>query len=184
MSLRQTLIADLARQFHFNGQSNRRATLSGVLLHSLSPRFAPVVLFRLANALYRHRLKVLARLVSLFNFVVFNIEIAMRCDIGDGLYFPHTVGTVIGAQHIGKNAVIYHNVTFGAKEIDIGYHDDQRPVVGDNVIIGSGAKVLGGITIGDNVVIGANAVVVDSIPSNVVVGGVPAKIIHENRRES
>ena len=182
MSLRDTLIADLARQYHFNGQPDRTPTLSGVILHAFSPRFAPVMLCRVAHTLYRRRLSPLARLVSLLNFIVFNIEVAMRCEIGDGLYLPHTVGTIIGAQRIGKNAVIYHGVTFGAKEIDIGYHDDQRPQVGDNVIIGSGAKVLGGITIGDNVVIGANAVVVESIPSNVVVGGIPAKIIRENLR--
>ena len=182
MNLREILIADLSRQYHFNSQPDRVATLSGVILHALSPRFAPVVLCRVAHALYRHRLSPLARMVSLLNFIVFNIEVAMRCEIGEGLYLPHTVGTVIGARQIGKNAVIYHGVTFGAKEIDIGYHDDQRPQVGDNVIVGSGAKILGSITIGDNVIVGANAVVVDSVPSNVVVGGIPAKIIRENHR--
>lgn len=180
MNLRDTLIADLARQYYYSGQPDRAATFTGVLLHAFSPRFAPVVLCRLANTLFRRRLSPLARLISLFNFVVFGIEIAMRCEIGPGLYFPHTQGTVIGAQQIGKNAVIYHGVTFGAKEIDIGYHDQQRPLVGDNVIVGSGAKILGGIVIGDNVIVGANAVVVDSLPANVVAGGIPAKIIREN----
>jgi serine O-acetyltransferase len=73
--------------------------------------------------------------------------------------------------------VIYHQVTIGAKEVDIGYHEEKRPVIGDNVIIGSGAKVLGGITIGHNVTIGANAVVTQSVPDNVIVGGIPAEII-------
>lgn len=179
MNIRVALLNDLARQFYFAGQMTRQPTLFWVFLHTFNPRFTPVVLCRLSHFLYSHRLSPLARFFSLINFVFFGIEIAMRCEIGEGLYFPHTVGTVIGAQRIGKNAVIYHNVTFGAKEIDIGYHDDQRPIVGDNVIVGSGAKVLGGITIGDNVVIGANAVVVESVPSNVVVGGIPAKIIRQ-----
>lgn len=179
MKTKEILLADLSRQYYFDGSANRSPNMLGLIKHAFSPRFTPVVLCRLSHALYCHRLSPLARFFSLINFVLFGIEIAMRCEIGAGLYFPHTVGTVIGAQKIGKNAVIYHNVTFGAKEIDIGYHDDQRPIVGDNVIVGSGAKVLGGITIGDNVVIGANAVVVESVPSNVVVGGIPAKIIKQ-----
>ena len=101
----------------------------------------------------------------------------MRCEIGPGLCFPHTVGTVIGALRIGRDAVIYHGVTLGAKEMDFGYDSKARPIIGDNVVIGSGAKVLGGITIGNNVIVGANAVVVESVPDNVVVGGVPAHIL-------
>jgi serine O-acetyltransferase len=135
------------------------------------------VLCRLATYFHIKRLSPLAKVISLLNFVLFGIEIALRCEIGKGLYFPHTVGTVIGALRIGENAVIYHGVTFGAKTIDIGYNEDSRPIVGNNVIIGSGAKVLGGIHIGNNVVIGANAVVTQSIPDNVKVGGIPAIVI-------
>jgi serine O-acetyltransferase len=75
--------------------------------------------------------------------------------------------------------VIYHQVTIGAKETDISYHEDKRPVIGDNVIIGSGAKVLGSITIGHNVTIGANAVVTHSVPADAVVGGIPARLLKE-----
>jgi serine O-acetyltransferase len=87
------------------------------------------------------------------------------------------VGTVIGASQIGSNAVIYHGVTLGAKEVDIAYSPDQRPIVGDNVVIGSGAKLLGGFRIGDNVKVGANAVVLESFPDNVVIGGIPATVV-------
>jgi serine O-acetyltransferase len=118
-----------------------------------------------------------ARLLSIANFVVFGMEISMRCEIGPGLYFPHTAGTVIGAWRVGKNAVIYHQATLGAKEMDLGYSKEKRPTIGDNVVIGSGAKVLGGITVGNNVIIGANAVVTRSVPDNVVVGGIPARIL-------
>lgn len=176
------MLADLRRQYHFDGTPDRQVTILGLLLRTFNPRFAPVALYRLSHALYVRRFTPLARLLSLINFFFFGIEIAMRCEIEEGLYFPHTVGTVIGARRIGKNAIIYHGVTLGAKEIDLGYHDDQRPVIGDNVIIGSGAKVLGDVTIGDNVIVGANAVVVDSTPKDVVVGGIPARILHQREQ--
>jgi serine O-acetyltransferase len=177
MSLRKVLVSDLQRQYEFDQTPGRMPSMSGVIRRMLNPRFTPVVLCRITHKLYQRGLEPLARLVSIINFVLFGIEIAMRCEIGEGLYFPHTGGTVIGARRIGKNAVIYHGVTLGAKEVDIGYHDDQRPIVGDNVIVGSGAKILGGITIGNHVIVGANAVVVDSVPDNVVVGGIPARIL-------
>lgn len=175
--LRDLLRADLGRQAHFAGRSAGALTPLDVLRYGANPRFIPVLLTRLAAALYRRRLAPLARIVSFVNFAVFGIEIAMRCEIGPGLYLPHTVGTVIGAQRIGRNAVIYQNVTLGAKELDLGYHADERPVIGDNVTIGAGAKVLGGITVGNHVVIGANAVVTTSLPDSVVAGGVPARIL-------
>lgn len=103
-----------------------------------------------------------------------------RCKIGSGLFLPHTQGTIIGAERIGKNATIHQQVTIGAKEADIAFSNDQRPVIGDNVMIGSGAKVLGNITIGSNVKIGANTVVLSSFPDNVSIAGVPAKIVKVN----
>lgn len=177
MKLRETLLADLKQQYHFDGQPEREPSTMGVIKRLANPRFLPVVLYRLAYYLNAQRMSPLAKLVSIWNFAWFGIEIAMRCEIGKGLYFPHTMGTVIGALRIGENAVIYHGVTLGAKEVDIGYSETSRPIVGNNVIIGSGAKLLGGITIGDNVVIGANSVVTKSLPNNVVVGGIPATIL-------
>ena len=174
MSLRTTLYADLARQYFYAGQPDRQPTFGRLLLTSFSPRFMPVVLFRLSHWFFQKRLSPLAKLVSLINFVVFGLEIAVRCEIGPGLYFPHTQGTVIGALRIGMNATIYHNVTFGAREIDIGYHDASRPVVGDNVIVGSGAKVLGAVVLGDNVRVGANAVVLKDVAPGLTVVGIPA----------
>lgn len=177
MSLKKILLVDLQRQYEFDQTPKRVSSVSGLVRRAFNPRFTPIVLYRLTYTLYQYRWRTLARLVSMINFVLFGIEIAMRCEIGEGLYLPHTVGTVIGANRIGKNAVIYQGVTFGAKEVDIDYRVEQRPTIGDNVIVGSGAKVLGGITIGNNVIIGANAVVVESLPDNVVAGGVPAKIL-------
>jgi serine O-acetyltransferase len=177
MTLKECLLADLERQFYYDGQSNQVPTVAGVWKKSLSPRFLPVVLFRLAHGCYGRGWRILAKVLSLVNFLLFGIEIAQRCKIGGGLFLPHTVGTVIGARSIGKNAVIFQGVTLGAKSIDIGYNEENRPLLGNNVTIGAGAKVLGGVLIGDNVIVGANAVVTKSLESNVVVVGIPAKII-------
>ena len=144
-----------------------------------TPRFVPVFLCRLAHFFYLVGIKPFAKLVSLLNFLIFGIEIASRCEIGPGLYFPHTQGIVIGALSIGSNATIYHGVTLGALEVNFAYSSAMRPTIGNNVLIGSGAKILGGITVGDNVRVGANAVVLDSVPSNTLAVGVPAKIIEK-----
>ncbi len=183
MRLKDMLLADLARQYYFDGTPQRKPTGIGIAARLLHPRFTPVVFFRLAYALNRRRLAPLAKMVALLNFLLFGIEIALNCDIGGGLFLPHTVGTVIGAQRIGRNAVIFQGVTLGAKEIDIGYHAELRPVLGDNVTIGSGAKVLGTLSIGDNAVIGANAVVTKSVRTNAIMGGVPARILRTNETQ-
>jgi serine O-acetyltransferase len=179
MSLKECLLADLERQFFYDGQPDRLPTVSGVWKRALNPRFLPVVLFRLAHSCYVRGWGAMAKTLSLVNFVLFGIEIAQRCEIGGGLFLPHTVGTVIGARSIGKNAVIFQGVTLGAKSIDIGYNEHSRPLLGNNVTVGSGAKVLGGISIGDNVTVGANAVVTKSLESNVVAAGIPAQVIRK-----
>ncbi|CAJ0787584.1 2,3,4,5-tetrahydropyridine-2,6-dicarboxylate N-acetyltransferase [Ralstonia holmesii] len=142
----------------------------------LSPRFAPVLLCRLAHSCHRHRWGAASKALSMLNFVIFGIEIAARCEIGPGLYFPHTQGTVIGAWSIGKNAVIYQGATLGAKELDFAYSEVSRPRLDDNVTVGAGAKVLGGVRLGHGARVGANAVVITSIPEGALAVGVPAKI--------
>lgn len=91
-------------------------------------------------------------------------------QIGGGLYIQHGFATIITAESIGKNVWINQQVT-------IGYNGDKAPIIGDNVVIYAGAKVVGGVRVGNNVTIGANAVVTKDIPDNSVVGGVPAKIL-------
>lgn len=150
----------------------------------LSPRFVPVLLCRLAHCLYRLKLGALAKLVSLLNFFLFGIEIAVRCPIGKGLFLPHTQGTVMGAWSIGENVTIFQGVTLGAREVDFSYSEQSRPVVGDGVTIGSGAKVLGGLHIGDGARIGANSVVLNSIPSNTLAVGAPARVVQRPQEES
>lgn len=94
-------------------------------------------------------------------------------DIGGGMIVQHGFSTIINAKKIGKNFHVYQQVT-------IGYNGTEAPVIGDNVRVCCGAKVIGGIHIGNNVVVGANAVVCKDVPDNVIVAGVPAKIIRNN----
>lgn len=93
-------------------------------------------------------------------------------DIGGGLIIQHGFSTIINAKKIGRNCHIYQQVT-------IGFNGKESPIIGDNVRICCGAKVIGGIHVGNNVVIGANAVVCKNVPDNVIVAGIPATIIKQ-----
>ncbi|WP_458128151.1 serine O-acetyltransferase [Pseudomonas sp. Z2-11] len=180
MKIRELLKADVARQDALFGHHRSQSGV-GFWLSMLSPRFLPVLIYRLSyysNAKNRRRL---AKFFSMMNFMLFGIEIAVACRIGPGLFFPHTHGTVIGAISIGSNAVIYQGVTLGAKDLDFTYDSAHRPLVGDNVILGAGSKVLGGITLGNDVIVAANAVVIKSFSDSLVVGGIPAKILNDRK---
>ena len=109
--------------------------------------------------------------------VIYSNSISSSCQIGQGTEFMHHgMGTTIHAKAvIGDNCKIFQNVTIGSKWTD-GICEDEAPVIGDNVIIGAGAVILGNIKIGNNVIIGANAVVVSDIPDNSIAVGVPAKV--------
>lgn len=145
--------------------------------HALSPRFAPVVLIRTAQCLHLAGWPRLAKLPALVNFILFGIEVPSRISIGPGLVLMHTQGTVLGAASIGKNVTIYHQVTLGAVTMDFEYISALRPIVGDGVVIGVGAKVLGGLTLGNGSMVGANAVVRQNVPAGHVAVGIPAKIL-------
>lgn len=179
MTLLGLLKADAARQLHFGGVRDAKVGTFRLVRMMPSPRFVPVVLYRFAYWCGRHHLRPLGKIFSMMNVVLFGIEIGLDCEIGPGLYFPHTSGTVIGARRVGANAVIYHNVTLGAKEPDLAYAPEKRPELGDDVFVGSGAKVLGGLRLGDRSVVAANAVVVHSVPDGATVAGIPAKIIKQ-----
>jgi serine O-acetyltransferase len=101
----------------------------------------------------------------------YGLEISPGADIGGGLYIAHPIGCVIAAKHIGKNTSIIAAVTIGMR------NKWEFPVIGDNVLIGAGARVLGGIRVGDGASIGANAVVLDDIPDGATAVGIPAKVV-------
>ena len=148
-----------------------------IWLRLIHPRFLPVLLVRLSHSMYKRKLtRPFSFLPSICNIVFFGLEVTPKCIIGKGLYLPHTVGTVIGAKFIGENVTIFQGVTLGAKYADTEFTVDSRPVIGNDVTIGAGAKVLGNISVGNNSIISANSLVVDSVPNGVVMIGVPAKI--------
>ena len=171
MNLSDLLDADWARLLSLSQATFRPRRL----WHSFTPRFAPVSLLRCAQCLHSARWKRLAKLPALANFILFGLEVPPRLKIGPGFVIMHTQGTVLGAANIGSNVTIYHQVTLGAGDIDFTYTLSQRPIVEDGVIIGVGAKVLGGVRLGSGCVIGANAVVVKDVPSKHVAVGIPAQ---------
>lgn len=174
--------SDIERMRALSGTPGPASVLA-VPLALLNPRLCPAVLIRLAAWLARCRLGVLAKLVALVNLVLFGIEASPRIEIGAGLFLPHTSGTVIGAARIGRNVTIFQGVTLGAKELDMSFVPESRPRVEDDVVIGAGAKILGGVRIGTGARIGANAVVISDVPDGALAIGIPAKIVYADRAE-
>ena len=130
---------------------------------------------RLAHWLYRHRLHFWARAVSQRCVRRTGIEIHPAAQIGEGVFIDHGVGVVIGETAVvGDHCTLYQGVTLGGTGKD---HGKRHPTLGNNVLVGAGAKVLGPITIGNNARIAAGAVVLDNIPDDCTAVGVPARIV-------
>ncbi|MEW9094395.1 MAG: serine O-acetyltransferase EpsC [Clostridiaceae bacterium] len=141
----------------------------------LYPSIHAVINHRIANFFYKRKMFFLARLVSQLSRHFTGIEIHPGAKIGKGLFIDHGMGVVIGeTAEIGDNVTMYHGVTLGGTGKNKG---KRHPTVGNNVTIGSGAKILGPITLGDNSKIGANAVVLKDIPTNCTAVGIPAKLV-------
>jgi serine O-acetyltransferase len=137
--------------------------------------------YRLANRLWRARLRLVARWISQLARWLTGIEIHPGATIGPRLFIDHGMGVVIGeTAEIGADVTLYHGVTLGGVSLEPG---KRHPTIEDGVVIGAGAKVLGAITIGRNTRIGANAVVVKDVAPDMVVVGIPGKPIHREGPE-
>ena len=140
------------------------------------------VLHRLANTLWHAGLKWLARFVSHFARWLTGIEIHPGATIGRRFFIDHGMGVVIGeTAEIGDDVTLYHGVTLGGTSWKEG---KRHPTLGNGVVVGAGAKILGPIHIGDNAKIGSNAVVVKDVPAGATAAGIPARILDEARKNT
>lgn len=151
------------------------AARNGFEVFFLYPGIAAVMWHRPAHFLYNHNLKFLARWISQCVRFWTGIEIHPGAEIGKGLFIDHGMGVIIGETAVvGDNCTIYQGVTLGGTGKDTG---KRHPTLGNNVMVGSGAKVLGPFTVGDNSKIAAGAVVLSEVPSNSTCVGVPARVV-------
>ena len=139
------------------------------------PGFHAIFWHRIASILWGIGLRLIARIISNILRTLTGIEIHPAARIKEGFFIDHGMGVVIGeTSEIGKNVTIYQGVTLGGVSANAG---KRHPTIGDNVIVGAGSKILGPLNIGSNTKIGANSVVIDDIPENSTVVGVPGKVV-------
>ena len=140
-----------------------------------------VIMHRVAHWFYKHNLKITARAISQFSRFLTGIEIHPGAKIGKGLLIDHGSGVVIGeTAEIGDYCLIYQGCTLGGTGKD---HGKRHPTLGNNVMVGSGAKILGPFRVGDGAKIAANAVVLEEVPPNCTAVGVPARIVKQDGKK-
>lgn len=138
------------------------------------PGLWAVWIHRIAHKLWHKNLKTLARWISTWNRFLTGIEIHPGAQVGRRLFIDHGMGVVIGETAIiGDDCTLYHGVTLGGTSLEQG---KRHPTLGNNVVIGAGAKILGPITLGDNSSVGANSVVIKEVPKNSTAVGIPARV--------
>lgn len=136
--------------------------------------FHAQVIHRISNLLWRFHLPIMPRMLASTSRFLTGIEIHPGASIGPGLFIDHGMGVVIGETSvIGRGVTLFQGVTLGGTGSQKG---KRHPTIGNNVVIGAGAKILGNTTIGDNVTVGANAVVIHDVPAEATVVGVPGRI--------
>jgi len=162
-----------------------RSKLSVILTY---PGVKAVFLYRIANFFSVAKFYLVARMISQFARFITGIEIHPAAKIGKNLFIDHGMGVVIGeTSDIGDNVTIYHNATLGGISPSINSneqrHVKRHPTLKDNVVVGSGAQVLGPIEVGKNAKIGSNAVVTKDVPENAVMIGIPARNVGTTTEE-
>lgn len=137
--------------------------------------FHAILAYRFSHCLHSHHVPFFPRLISQIARFLTGVEIHPAAKIGRGFFIDHGMGVVIGeTSEIGDNVTLYQGVTLGGTGKE---HTKRHPTLGNNVVVGAGAKILGSMMIGDNVKIGANAVVLTPVPANSTVVGVPGRIV-------
>ena len=148
------------------------------------PGAKAVFFHKIANFFAIAKFNLIARIISQFSRFLTGIEIHPKANIGKNLFIDHGMGVVIGeTSEIGDNVTIYHMATLGGISPSINSNEQRNikrhPTLKDNVVVGSGAQILGPVTVGKNAKIGANAVVTKDVPENAVMVGIPAKNVGE-----
>lgn len=162
-------------------QERDPAAKSLVEILLLYPGLHAVISHRIAHFLWKKGVPFFPRFISQVNRFFTGIEIHPGARIGRGLFIDHGMGVVIGETAvIGENVVLFQGVTLGGTGKETG---KRHPTLGDNIVVGAGAKVLGNIEIGSNSYIGANAVVIKAVPPNATVVGVPGRITRQEGRK-
>ena len=156
----------------FDRDPSATSTLEVILTYA---GFHALLAYRLSHWLSRHHIPFFPRAISQVARLLTGIEIHPGATIGKGFFIDHGMGVVIGeTAEIGDYVTLFQGVTLGGTGKDRG---KRHPTLGNHVVVGAGAKILGGIRIGDNVKVGANSVVLKSVPPNSTVTGVPARVI-------
>jgi serine O-acetyltransferase len=162
----------------FERLADRKGMLGFLKYYLFHRGFKAVVYFRIANWLYKKKIRIMPDLIVAHSLSKTGADIPYTVKIGPGLALLHPVGVVIGARCIiGENCTILQGVTLGSKWSKIGIID--FPKIGNNVVLGSGSKILGSIKIDDNVTVGANSVVLTNVPIGCIALGVPARIMNK-----
>ena len=148
------------------------------------PGFQSIVIHRFTHKLWQLNIPLIPRLLSHFNRLITGIEVHPGAKIGKRVFIDHGMGVVIGeTSEIGDNVTIYHMATLGGISPSINSSEQRNikrhPTLKDNVVVGSGAQILGPVIVGKNAKIGANAVVTKDVPENAVMVGIPAKNVVE-----
>ena len=145
------------------------------------PGFHAVLLHRLAHRLYRANLYLIARLISNFSRLITGVDIHPGARVGRRFFIDHGMGVVIGeTAEIGDDVLIYQNVTLGGTGKERG---KRHPTLGNHVVVGTGAKILGNITVGDYVKVGAGSVVIRPVPDYSTVVGIPGRVVRMRNDE-